>query len=246
MNPSLALLAAVVGYLAGSISFARIVGRIVAPHEDLTKTEIPIPDSEEKVDMGSVSATTVSMHLGPKYGFLTVVLDMLKVALPTLAFRLAYPGKPYFLVAAAMGMAGHIWPVYHRFKGGRGLSAMYGGMFAIDWIGVFATSLLGAFLGMFVFKDVLVAYMGGLWLIIPWLWFRTYDLWHVVYAIVANVFFLLSIIPELRQYIHFRRERKDIDLSVTMQYTAMGRGMYRMAKRFGLFKDKPKSEHDKE
>lgn len=244
MSSLTALLAAAVGYLVGSISFARLVGRIVAPHEDLTKTEIPVPGSEQKVDMGAVSATTVSMHLGSKYGFLTVVLDMLKVALPTLVFRSLYPGKPYFLIVAAMGMAGHIWPVYHHFKGGRGLSAMYGGMFAIDWIGVFATSLLGAFLGMFIFRDVLVAYMGGLWLLIPWLWFRTHDLWHVIYAVVANVFFLLSIIPELKQYIRFRRERKDIDLSMTMQYTAMGRGMYKMAKRFGLFKDKARNDED--
>jgi len=224
VNPLTVLLAAVVGYLLGSISFARLVGKLAAPQEDLTKTEIPVPDSDEKINMGSISATTVSMHIGPKYGFLTVVLDMLKVALPTLAFRLLYPGEPYFLMAAATGMVGHIWPVYHRFKGGRGLSAMYGGMFAIDWIGVFATSLGGAFLGMFVFRDILVAYMGGLWLLIPW-----------------NVLFVLSMISEIKQYIRFKRERKDIDLSVTMQYTAMGRGMYKMAKRFGFLKDKSQS-----
>jgi len=241
VNPLTVLLAAVVGYLLGSISFARLVGKLAAPQEDLTKTEIPVPDSDEKINMGSISATTVSMHIGPKYGFLTVVLDMLKVALPTLAFRLLYPGEPYFLMAAATGMVGHIWPVYHRFKGGRGLSAMYGGMFAIDWIGVFATSLGGAFLGMFVFRDILVAYMGGLWLLIPWLWFRTYDPWHITYAVVVNVLFVLSMISEIKQYIRFKRERKDIDLSVTMQYTAMGRGMYKMAKRFGFLKDKSQS-----
>ncbi|OQY18524.1 MAG: hypothetical protein B6I34_10605 [Anaerolineaceae bacterium 4572_32.1] len=237
MDPLTALLAALIGYLLGAISFARLVGRLVAPEKDLTKTEIAVPDSDDTVQMGSVSATTVSMHIGPKFGFITVVLDMLKVALPTLAFKRLYPEAPYFLIVAATGMIGHIWPVYHRFKGGRGMSIVYGGMFAIDWIGVFATSLGGMLFGLVVLRDVLVAYMAGLWFVIPWLWFRTHDLWYVAYGVVVNVVLLIAMIPEMKQYIKFKRERKDIDLSVTMQQTGMGRGIYKMANRLGVFKN---------
>ena len=167
MDPLQALIAAAVGYLCGAISFARLVGRIAAPRKDLTKTEIAVPGSDDTVRMGSVSATTVSMHLGPRLGFLTVVLDMLKIAIPTLIFKHLYPDAPYFLITATAGMAGHIWPIYHRFKGGRGMSAVYGGMFAIDWIGVFATSLGGMLFGLLVMRDVLVAYMAGMWFLIP-------------------------------------------------------------------------------
>ena len=245
MDPLIALLAAIVGYLCGSISFARLVTKIVAPETDVTKTEIGVADSEEKITMGSVSATSVSMHIGPRFGFITVVLDMLKIALPTLTFRNLYPDAPYLLITATAGMAGHIWPLYYRFRGGRGLSAVYGGMFAIDWIGVFATSLAGMFLGIFVLRDVLVAYMGGLWLIIPWLWFRTHDLGHLAYALAVNIIFGLAMIPEIRQYIKFKREGKGVDISQTMQYTGMGRGIYKMARRFGALKDQPKSD-DKE
>lgn len=242
MSPLIALLAtATTGYLLGSISFARIVGRLAAPKVDITKTEIPVPDSEEKVEMRAVSATAVSMRIGPRLGFVTVVLDMLKIALPTLAFKTLYPGAPYFLITAAAGMVGHIWPVYHRFQGGRGLSAVYGGMFAIDWIGVFATSLGGMILGLFILRDFLVAYMGGLWLLIPWLWFRTHDLAHVGYAVAVNVIFLVAMIPEMKQYLRFRREGKGADLSQVMQYTGMGRGIYRMAKRLGLLKSEPRT-----
>jgi len=244
MDPLIAFLAATIGYLCGSISFARLVVRIVAPETDVTKTEFEVPNGEEKITMGAVSATSVSMHLGSRFGFITVVLDMLKTAIPALVFKRVYPDAPYFLVTATAGMIGHIWPLYHRFQGGRGLSAVYGGMFAIDWIGVFATSLAGMFLGIFVLRDVLIAYMGGLWLTIPWLWFRTHDLGHLAYAFAVNIIFGLAMIPEIRQYVKFRREGKGVDISQTMQYTGMGRGIYRMARRFGVLKNQPKSDQE--
>jgi glycerol-3-phosphate acyltransferase PlsY len=240
MDPLLTLLAAVTGYLCGSISFARLVSKIAAPQEDITKTEIDVEGSEEKVVMSAVSATTVSMHIGPRFGFATVVMDMLKIVVPTLLFKHLVPGAPYFLIAAATGLLGHIWPLYHGFQGGRGLSAVYGGMFAIDWIGVFATSLGGMVFGLFVLRDFLVAYMAGMWFIIPWLWFRTHDVGHLAYAIAVNIILALAMIPEVKQYVKLRREGKVEDLSEVMQLTGMGRGIYKMAERFGLLEDKSK------
>ena len=240
MDPLLTLLAAVTGYLCGSISFARLVSKIAAPQQDITRTEIDVEGSEEKIVMSAVSATTVSMHLGPRLGFMTVVMDMLKIAIPTLAFKHLVPGASYFLIAAVTGMLGHIWPLYHGFQGGRGLSAVYGGMFAIDWIGVFATSLGGMVFGLFVLRDFVVAYMAGLWFIIPWLWFRTHDVGHLAYAIAVNIILALAMIPEVKQYVKLRREGKVEDLSKVMQHTGMGRGIYKMAERFGLLEGKSK------
>jgi glycerol-3-phosphate acyltransferase PlsY len=237
MDPVVAVLAAAVGYLCGAISFARLVARIVAPQEDLSHTEIRLEDTDDKVIMTSVSATTVSMHLGPKWGFITVVFDMLKIGIPTLIFKLLYPETPYFLMTATTGMIGHIWPVYYRFQGGRGLSAVYGGMFAIDPIGVFVTSIGGMLLGLFVLRDLLAAYMGGIWLLIPWLWFRTHDVAYLAYGIAVNIILLLAMVPEMKQYLQLRREGKGENLAEVMQFTGMGRGIYKMAKRFGVIKD---------
>jgi glycerol-3-phosphate acyltransferase PlsY len=245
MNSLTALLAAVVGYLFGSISFARLVSKIVAPQEDITQTEFKLASGEDKVIMSSVSSTTISMHIGPKFGFLTVVMDMLKIAVPTLVFKHLYPEASHFLISATAGMIGHVWPVYHGFQGGRGLSAVYGGMFAIDWIGVFATSLGGMLLGLFVLRDMLVAYVGGLWLLLPWLWFRTHDVGHVAYAIAVNVIFVVAMIPEMKQYIKLRREGKGGDLSQVMQLTGMGRGIYKMAKHFGVLKESSNGDEGK-
>lgn len=236
MNVTMALLSALVGYLSGSLSAARLVAQVFAPQKDIERTEIDVSGSDEKLIMSSVSATTVSMHLGPRLGFLTVVMDMLKIVIPTLVFKRLFPENSYFLIVATTAMVGHIWPLYHGFQGGRGLSAAYGGMFAIDWPGVFVTSLGGMLFGLFVLRDFLVAYMGGLWFIIPWLWFRTHDPHYLAYGLAVNVIFLLGMMPEMRQYLKFRREGKGEDLSEVMQLTGMGRGIYRMGKRFGVFR----------
>ena len=245
MNTIPALLSGVLGYLIGSISSARIVSRLAAPQVDLSKTEFGIAGSEDKVESGLVSATAVSIHAGPRLGFVTVVLDMLKIALPTLLVRSAYADAPYYLLTAAAGMVGHMWPLYHRFKGGRGMSAVYGGMLAIDWIGVFATSLGGMLFGLVIVRDFLVAYMAGFWFLIPWLWFRTHDVAHLLYAVAVNVILLVGMIPEMKQYLRLRREGKGGDLSEVMQLTAMGRGMYKMAKRFGLLKAQPTVDNER-
>ena len=234
-----ALPSGVLGYLIGSISSARIVSRLAAPQVDLSKTEFGLEGSEDKVESSLVSATAISIHAGPRLGFVTVVLDMLKIALPTLLVRRAYADVPYYLLTAAAGMVGHMWPLYHRFKGGRGMSAVYGGMFAIDWIGVFATSVGGVLFGLFIVRDFLVAYMAGFWLLIPWLWFRTHDVAHLLYAVAVNVILLVGMIPEMKQDQTLRREGTGGDLSEVMQQTAMGRGMHKIAQRFGLLKAQP-------
>jgi hypothetical protein len=92
-------------------------------------------------------------------------------------------------------------------------------------------------LGLFVLRDMLAAYVGGLWLLIPWLWFRTHEVAYLLYAVVVNVIFLLAMLPEARQYIRLRREGKAEDLSGAMQLTGMGRGIYKMAKRLGIIEE---------
>lgn len=235
---SIAVIAALIGYLFGSFSFARIIGKVVAPQEDITKTEFGVPGMETKVVMTGVSATSLSMRKGPKAGCTTSILDMLKVTAPTLVFKLMYPEAPYFLITAAAGVVGHNWPIYHRFVGGRGLSAIFGGLFIIDWLGILVPNVLGMIIGIALFQDVLLAYAAGTILLIPWLWWRTNDPWYVAYAVVVSTAFLIAMSPELRQYIKIKREGKAPDLKTTLATTDMGKGFEKM---FAMFKSKQKS-----
>jgi glycerol-3-phosphate acyltransferase PlsY len=236
MNLQIALLAAIAGYLLGSISFARIINRLVAPEEQITGIEVET-SSKETLRVETVGGTSISMRLGAKYGGITALLDMLKVAIPTLAFRFAYPQAPYFLITAAMGLVGHNWPLYHRFKGGRGLSAIYGGFLAIDWIGSLVTSIVGMVLGLAVIKDVFVSYLAGLWLMIPWLWFRTHDLAHLAYVVFVNVIFIVAMMPEIRMMRDLRRRGMLDDMATAMEATPMTRGIKKIAQRFGMLRE---------
>jgi glycerol-3-phosphate acyltransferase PlsY len=235
MNPVIAVVAALVGYVLGSISFARVVSRLVAPNVDVARTELPMVGSEDKLQM-PVSGTAVSVQLGAKWGMITALLDMLKTALPALAFRLIYPGAHYFLIVAVMGVVGHNWPVFHRFKGGRGLSPIYGGLFVVDFLGVWATSFGGLLLGLLVVRDVVVAFMAGLWLMIPWLWFRTYDVWYLAYGIAVNILFVVAMIPEIRQTMEARKKAGGANLTQDMDAIPMTRMIAKMANRLGLLK----------
>jgi len=193
--------------------------------------------SKEKFQVETVGGTSISMKLGAKYGGLTALLDMLKVALPTLAFRVGYPGAPYFLITAAMGLIGHNWPIYHRFKGGRGLSAIYGGLLVIDFVGSLITSIVGMVLGVAVIKDVFISYLAGLWLMIPWLWFRTHDPAHLAYVVFVNIIFLVAMIPEIRMMQDLKRRGMQDDMMTAMEATPMTRGIKKIAQRFGLYQD---------
>lgn len=237
MNFTILLAAILIPYLIGSLSFARIVSRLVAPDVDIHKVEMDIPGTDRKRKMHAIGANTVSMKLGPRVGCTIGILDILKGFVPTIVFRLLYPDQPYFFIAALLAMVGHNWPIYHGFKGGRGISTFYGGFFAIDWVGALVTSTAGMILGMVVLKDMLIAFLSGLWFVIPWMWLtKDQPLWYVLYAFAVNVIFMVAMIPELRETIAERRKYGKQDMEVTMDQMPMGRGMKKIMDRLGLLK----------
>jgi glycerol-3-phosphate acyltransferase PlsY len=240
MDIKLILAAALGGYLIGSISTGRVVAALFKPGVPLPeKAEVGIEGSDRKMVMTFVSATSISATLGAKYGFMTYVGDVLKVFIPAMALKRLLPGTHYYLVAAAAGMVGHIWPVYHKFRGGRGISAAYGGIFAIDWIGVFISAIGGMLFGIIVLKDLYFIYMAGLWFVIPWLWFRTHDIYIVMYAVIINILFSGSSIPEARQWFKLKREDPNwADWTQAWQISGMGRGIIKMGRRLGMIKKK--------
>jgi acyl phosphate:glycerol-3-phosphate acyltransferase len=193
------------GYLLGGISFARIVVRVktggaVAPIELVT------PDGQGRLRADAISASAVRLQLGPRYGILVGVLDILKAFAPTLVWRLAQPDQPYFLICAAATVFGHDWPVYYRFRGGNGQSVILGGMLAIDWVGALVTNGMALGLGMTVLRDGLIGDIGGIPLLIPWLWWQTDgDPAYLAYAVAVNIAFWVSFRGTLSGYLALKR-----------------------------------------
>ena len=237
MNIGIAAITAAVAYLIGSISFARLITYWWTSGKGITEQRVTVDGTDESYKVIAIGGNSASSILGAKGGMTVGVLDILKVFLPTLFFKLYFPEQPaYSLIAAVAGLSGHIWPIYHRFHGGAGFSAIMGGLLAIDWLAVLVTPVAGILLGMLVFRNMIVASLSWLWLLIPWLWWRfNGDSTYIIYAIVINILFLLAMIPEYQTAMKFKKEGKLLEYGMgNLKSNPMGRGMLKIAKFFGV------------
>ena len=232
MNVWIAALAAVSGYLIGSLSFARIVMRMVAPERKDLVIQRTFPGTDEVFESHSIAATFVKEQIGPRYGCLTALLDALKAALPALIFLAWKPDAPYYLVAATLATVGHNYPIYYRFDGGSGLSTIYGGFLVLDWLGVIVTNVVGTAVGILAEQVVLMRWT-GLVLMIPWIWFRTRDPAKLIYVVVSNALFWIAMIPVLRQYFKFKADNILPDSSEIADLQGVG-SLWKVARRFSI------------
>ena len=126
MNTSLATLAVIAGaYLVGSVSFAVVVSKLFG---------LPDPHS---YGSGNPGATNVLRTGNRAAAALTLVGDGLKGALAVwLAYRLGASWGDASLATAGAALAvflGHLYPVFHRFSGGKGVATAAGVAFALTW-----------------------------------------------------------------------------------------------------------------
>ena len=220
--------AALIGYVAGSISFARIITFFLTKSGEVKQMNREIPGSDETFESTSISATVMAVNHGKKYGCLTGILDMFKVVIPTWLVWYFFPDQPYHLITALTGMAGHNYPVFHRFKGGRGQTALIGGLLVINWYGLIASNLIAVVLGYLV-GSVLMMRWGWMVVMIAWFAWLFGDIWHIAYIVLANALFWFSMLPEIRRTREVLRDRKSTQEEIS-DFLLMG-------KRFGRFID---------
>jgi acyl phosphate:glycerol-3-phosphate acyltransferase len=130
------------GYLAGSLSFAVIVSRIMG---------LADPRS---YGSGNPGATNVLRSGSRIAAVITLALDALKGYLPVLLAFIAAEHHGWWGhgVVAATGLAaflGHLWPLFFKFKGGKGVATAAGVLLAFNpWLGL-ATLLTWAIVAAF-------------------------------------------------------------------------------------------------
>ena len=157
------VLATILAYLAGSLSFAVIVSSLMGLNDPRTFGS-KNPGATNVLRSGNKSAAIV-----------TLLLDAVKGLLPVLLVK--WFGKPYGLedgTIALVGLAaflGHLWPVFFKFQGGKGVATFIGVIFGIHPLLGLAT--------------------GATWLIIAF-FFRYSSLASLVAAVFAPVYYLLG------------------------------------------------------
>jgi len=114
------LVAALVGYLLGSIPFGLVLTR-AAGLGDI-----------RKIGSGNIGATNVLRTGNRKLAALTLVLDAGKAALAVVLARYFF-GETAAMLAGFLAFIGHIFPVWLRFNGGKGVAAMIGALLALSW-----------------------------------------------------------------------------------------------------------------
>jgi glycerol-3-phosphate acyltransferase PlsY len=223
MNPWMALLAALAGYLLGGISFARIMMHVFRPQKsaDDIPEVIDLAGGTYRGPLRRMSAGKVRAELGDKLGCLTSILDMLKVALPALALRLAFPGSGYFLILAAAAVIGHNWPIYYRFRGGYGFSPIMGGTTVVDPLSLPVMFIIPAIIGA-LFRTPYGGNMLACAALVPWMWFRFHDPLHVAYALVVAACYIGEILPDMLKRRRMLRDEPD---KLIMQQPAPWAGM---------------------
>lgn len=117
------------GYLSGSVLYAKICAALFKR-----------PEITEKSRDHNPGAANAFVYGGFWCGLLTLLGDIAKGFLPVFGyFYEQFPGEVPVLAAAAVllaPVAGHLCPVFHRFKGGKGISVTFGSLLGLvpDWI----------------------------------------------------------------------------------------------------------------
>ena len=109
-----AIIAIVIGYLLGSIPFAYIAGRL--------KKGVDI----RQVGGGNLGALNTLREIGLLPGLAVLIADIAKGSLTVLAAQWLDLPLIWIFVAGFACVAGHVWPVFLKFKGGRGAAATIG------------------------------------------------------------------------------------------------------------------------
>ena len=105
-------------YIVGSIPFGKLLGLSLG--KDLQK--------EGSGNIGFANAWRV---LGLKYGVLVLILDMAKGFVPTFIALKTFPLSQALMVAGVV-IIGHIFPIWLKLKGGKGVATYLGASFAIN------------------------------------------------------------------------------------------------------------------
>ncbi len=112
----------VVAYLIGSFSSAVVVCKLMGYADPRT------------LGSGNPGATNVLRHGGKKAAIITLILDMLKGVIAVLLAKWLADNTLVVAFSAIAVFLGHLYPIFFKFKGGKGVATALGVLLALHWI----------------------------------------------------------------------------------------------------------------
>jgi len=112
------LVVSILSYLIGSIPFGFIL------------TKIFLKKDIRDIGSGNTGATNVLRTGNKSLGYGTLFLDVIKAVIPVIYVKLNYPD--YIFIASLCIFLGHVFPIWLKFKGGKGVATYVGVLFSIN------------------------------------------------------------------------------------------------------------------
>ena len=111
---------ALVSYLLGSIPFGFLL------------TKLFLKQDIRNIGSGNIGATNVLRTGNKLIGFSTLFLDILKAIIPIIFIKYNFPD--YIFISSLSVFLGHVFPVWLKFKGGKGVATYVGILFCINYV----------------------------------------------------------------------------------------------------------------
>jgi acyl phosphate:glycerol-3-phosphate acyltransferase len=105
-------------YLIGSIPFGFLL------------TKFFLKKDIRKIGSGNIGATNALRTGNKLIGYMTLILDILKAIIPVIYIKFNFPD--YIFIASLSVFLGHVFPIWLKFKGGKGVATYLGILFAIN------------------------------------------------------------------------------------------------------------------
>ena len=124
------LIVGIVSYLMGSIPFGLIL------------TKIFLNKDIREIGSGNIGATNALRTGNKLIGYSTLILDIAKAIIPVIFVKINYPELIY--IASLCAFLGHVFPIWLKFKGGKGVATYVGILFSINLLlGIIFTASWG-------------------------------------------------------------------------------------------------------
>jgi len=114
------LVIGIVSYLMGSIPFGLIL------------TKLFLNKDIRKIGSGNIGATNALRTGNKLIGYTTLILDIAKAIIPVIYVKFNYPDIIY--IASLCAFLGHVFPIWLKFRGGKGVATYVGILFSINII----------------------------------------------------------------------------------------------------------------
>ena len=111
---------ALVSYLLGSIPFGFLL------------TKLFLKQDIRNIGSGNIGATNVLRTGNKLIGFSTLFLDILKAVVPIIFIKYNFPN--FIFISSLSVFLGHVFPVWLKFKGGKGVATYVGILFCINYV----------------------------------------------------------------------------------------------------------------